>query len=108
MPQSELVRVPAPSDISATQSQPTDENTSAPVCSVLSDEDAWNSISGTAEISEVAQVRNGIPTCQHSTRFKTESYAVVDEWRDKIVEWSDMNISVDAFASRLNARFERY
>lgn len=40
----------------------------------------------------------------------TESYAVIDSWRDKIVEWSqlDMSKAVDAFASHQNRRFPRF
>ena len=44
------------------------------------------------------------------TPWVTESYAVIDSWRDQIVEWSqlDMSRAIDAFASHQNRRFDRF
>ena len=78
--------------------------------------------SGNPQVEEVYQVsgRSPLEVEKNSTgsRYQvakkrpwvTESYAVIDEWRDKIVEWSglDMTQAVDAFSSHKNRRFDRH
>ena len=38
-------------------------------------------------------------------KWVTERYAVVDYWRDRIVEWAGFTPTVDMFASEKNKRF---
>ena len=42
------------------------------------------------------------------TKTLTESYTVTDALRDKIVAWSGLQPTVDAFASEKNKRFPRH
>jgi hypothetical protein len=44
----------------------------------------------------------------HPAGWYTTNYAVIDLWRDKLVEWSDLDITIDAFANKTNRRFRRF
>ncbi len=40
--------------------------------------------------------------------WKTETYIVTDKWLQQIVKWSDLEPTIDAFASRGNNRLPDY